>query len=346
GVPLGFANAVPRGRVGIIAASGTGLQQVASLLAAGGEGISEAIGVGGRDMSDAVGGLMTLAALDALGADAATTLIAIVGKPPAPAVRRAVEERLREIGKPAVIGLLGGPPPASARPDADGLITTATTLEDVSGAVLERLGRGPRRASPFTAGADAIRERVGREGAAPRAAPRGVRGLFAGGTLAHEALGLLESLLGPVASNLRAPGPPTVHRVLDLGADEYTVGRAHPMLDATTRVEEIRRAGADPAVAVLLLDVILGRGASPDPAGELVPGIAAARAAARSRGSGLAVVASVVGTDGDPQGRSAQTAALEAAGAWVLPSNAQAARAAAAIAGGEAVLARLAGSAA
>ena len=107
GVPLGFANLVPRGRVGMVAASGTGLQQVAALLAAQGEGISQAIGVGGRDMSLAVGGLMTLAALDALGADAATEVIAVIGKPGALAVRRAVETKLRAIGKPAVVALLG-----------------------------------------------------------------------------------------------------------------------------------------------------------------------------------------------------------------------------------------------
>jgi FdrA protein len=115
------------------------------------------------------------------------------------------------------------------------------------------------------------------------------------------------------------------------------------MLDPTLRVEAIRQAGLEPDVAVLLLDVVLGHGAAPDPAGDLVPAIEAAQAEARARGRGLAVVASVIGTAGDPQGLEPQVARLEAAGAWVLPSNAQAARAAACIAGGEPVMRSLLG---
>ena len=127
-----------------------------------------------------------------------------------------------------------------------------------------------------------------------------VRALYAGGTLAHEAILILEPLLGPIATNLR-PGSGGRHRVTDLGADEYTVGRAHPMLDATVRVEEIRKAAQDPDVAVMLLDVVLGHGAAPDPAGDVAAAIEAARATAKLAGRGLAVVASVIGTAGDPQ---------------------------------------------
>jgi FdrA protein len=161
-----------------------------------------------------------------------------------------------------------------------------------------------------------------------------VRGLFAGGTLAYEALLILEPLLGAgtVGSNLGGHGGGP-HRVLDLGADEYTVGRAHPMLDAGLRVEEIASAAKEPDTAVLLVDVVLGHGAAPDPAGDIAPALEAARRHAQAHGRGLAVVASVVGTAADPQGLAAQTARIEAAGAWVLPSNAQAARAAACIAG-------------
>jgi FdrA protein len=161
-----------------------------------------------------------------------------------------------------------------------------------------------------------------------------VRGLFAGGTLAYEALLVLEPLLGAgtVGGNLSGHGGGP-HRVVDLGADELTVGRAHPMLDATLRVEEIERAAKEPDTTVLLVDVVLGHGAAPDPAGDIAPALEAARRHARAHGRGLAVVGSVVGTAADPQGLAAQTARLEAAGVWVLPSNAQAARAAACIAG-------------
>jgi FdrA protein len=151
---------------------------------------------------------------------------------------------------------------------------------------------------------------------------------------------ILEPLLGPVDSNLGA-GAAGRHRVVDLGADEHTVGRAHPMLDPTARVKAIASAASEGDVAVLLLDVVLGHGAAADPAGDLAPALETARAEARARGRELAVVASVIGTAADPQGLAGQTARLERAGAWLLPSNAQAARAAACVAGGHAVTERL-----
>ncbi len=331
GVPLGFANAVPRGRIGLVAASGTGLQQVVTLLAAAGEGVSQAIGVGGRDMSEGVGAAMTLAALDALGADPATELIVVVGKPPAPAVRAAVEARLRGLGKPAVVAMLG----RGVATGAAGPLTIVATLEDAAGAAVARRTRRAFQPRAF-ADATGARARVKEFRAARGPGAAAVRGLFAGGTLAYEALLILEPLLGAgaVGGNLGADlvrhggGP---HRVLDLGADEYTVGRAHPMLDAALRVEEIERSAKEPDTTVLLVDVVLGHGAAPDPAGDIAPALEAARRHAQAHGRGLAVVASVIGTAADPQGLAAQTARLEAAGAWVLPSNAQAARAAACI---------------
>lgn len=333
GVPLGFANAVPRGRVGIVAASGTGLQHVSSQLAAHGEGISQGIGVGGRDLTEPVAGLMTLQALDALGADPDTELLIVIGKPPAPTVRRQVEARLRAVGKPCVAALLG----QGVKVQEDGQVITVATLEDAAGAALALLHGRAWSPQVFDAPSEKIRRRVQtiRQTLAPT--QRAVRALYAGGTLAHEAVLILEPLLGPVGTRLatRSDG---MHSVVDLGADEFTVGRAHPMLDATLRTEEIRRGGQSADVAVLLLDVVLGYGASPDPAGDIAPAIEAARAEARAAGRDLAVVANVLGTAGDPQGLAAQIARLETAGAWVLPSNAQAARAAACIAGGEPVL--------
>ena len=336
GVPLGFANAVPRGEVGIVAASGTGLQQVASLLAARGGGVSHAIGVGGRDMTAEVGGLMTLAALDLLGGDAATTLIAVIGKPPAPAVGERIRARLAAIGKPAVACLLG----RGVAVGTEGPITTVATLEDAALAAHARLSGARWQPRLFTIPGVDAQVSVARRGLT-RGQSR-VLGLYAGGTLAHESLLILEPLLGPIASNLSgATGGDRdgdgAHQILDLGADEFTVGRAHPMLDPTVRVEGIARAAAQPDLAVLLLDVVLGHGAADDPAGDVAPAIEAARGTARAHGRELAVVACVVGTAADPQNLAAQTARLEAAGAWVLPSNAQAARAAAAIAGPEAV---------
>lgn len=333
GVPLGFANAVPRGRIGLVAASGTGLQQVMCLLAAEGEGISQAIGVGGRDMTEAVGGLMTLYGLEALAVEPTTALIIVIGKPPAAAVREQVVARLRATGKPCIMALLGGAVTAGR----EGEILTVTTLEDAAQAAIGLLRGIAWSARPFSASSEEIRRRVRtiRQALAP--GQRAVRALYAGGTLAHEAVLILERLLGPVATNL-SPESEGQHRVVDLGADEFTANRAHPMLDASLRSEAIRRAVREPGVAVLLLDVVLGYGAARDPAGDLAPAIEAARAEARKEGRSLAVVASVIGTARDPQGLAGQIARLEASGAWVLPSNAQAVRAAACIAGGDPIL--------
>jgi FdrA protein len=291
-------------------------------------------------MGAAVGGLMTLSALDLLTEDPATDLVIVIGKPPAPAVAERVRARLHAIGKAAVVCLLG----PGVSDGVEGSITTVSTLEAAAFTADAILAKSPWRPAPFS-DPDA-RRRISDARRGLTAAQSSVLGLYAGGTLAHESRLILERLLGPVSSNLT--DATTVegragHRVLDLGADEFTVGRAHPMLDPTVRIEAIREASGRTDLAVLLLDIVLGCGAAPDPAGDLADAIRAARAAARGRGHGLAVVATVVGTAGDPQALPAQIATLEAAGAWVLPSNAQAARAAACIAGGAAVLDALLG---
>jgi FdrA protein len=328
GVPLGFANEAPRGRVGIVSASGTGLQQVVCLLAAHGLGPSHAIGVGGRDMSAGVGGLMTLFALDALARDPGTDVLMVIGKPPDEQVRARIEAAVRAQPRPAVLAVLG-PGVASRR---DGAVVTAATLEDAALAAVA-LSRGTGW-TPAAAGA--AETAPGVEAARSRLGPgqRALRGLFAGGTLAHEAALIAGAILGPIGGNVGGDRG-GLHRVWDLGADEFTRSRAHPMLDPGARIEAIAEAARDPATAVLLLDVVLGHGAAADPAGDVAPALEAARAVAERGGRALAVVASIVGTEADPQGLARQQARLEAAGAWVLPSNARAARVAAAIAADE-----------
>jgi FdrA protein len=311
GIGLGFANVVPRGRIGLVAASGTGLQAVASHVAALGEGISHGIGVGGRDLSEAVGGLMTRMALGLLAADPATEVIALISKPPAPGVMAELDAIIGALARPVVVCCLGsgaGGPGAGHRAD---------TLEAAATAAVA-LARGrPVEVPSFTDPAD-VRARLARAGRPAGRGP-GVLGLYTGGTLAHEAHLLLESLLEP-------PGAGAAHRVIDLGADEFTVGRPHPMIDPSDRAARIRAAGADPAAGVLLVDLMLGRAAHPDPAGPLAAAVRDARSAAAAAGRSLAVVASVVGTEADPQGLRAQKNALERAGIEVLPSNAQACR--------------------
>jgi FdrA protein len=319
GVPLGFANAVPRGRIGLAAASGTGLQEVTCTIAREGEGVSQAIGVGGRDLSDEVGGLMMLRALELLAADAATEVVCVAGKPPGAAVARRLAEAAAKLGKPCVAYFAG------ARAPAAGPWHVADTLEDAGRAAVA-LARGTApAATEFTLPAAEVERLVADAARGLSPGQHYVRGVYAGGTLAYEAMGLLARSLAEVATSLTAGGPG--HRVVDLGEDVFTVGRPHPMIDGHVRREWIAREAADPATAVLLLDVVCGFGAHPDPAGEILPAIRDARARRP-----LAVVASVCGTGADPQPRAAQVAALRAAGVIVMDGNAQAARLAALVA--------------
>ena len=315
GVPLGFANAVRRGPIGLVGASGTGLQQVVCLIDRLGAGISQAIGVGGRDLDERIGGLMMLAALDRLAEDRATTAIVLVSKPPAPAVSQRVLERSRKAGKPVVVCFLGGDPARIAGAGA----TPAATLEDAA-VLAVRLAGGIPAGDGIARPAEGELEKAVL-GQAMRLAPgqRAIRGLYSGGTLAYEAALLVKEAIPDTEAR-------RIHSLLDLGDDEYTVGRPHPMIDFRLRNERITDAADDPSTAVILLDVVLGYGSHPDPAAELVPVIEAARARTARAGSELIVIGSVCGTAGDPQGLEGQESRLSAAGMRLAPSNARAAR--------------------
>lgn len=316
GVGLGFANVVGRGPVGVAAASGTGAQQLTSLLHTAGVGVSHCLGLGGRDLSVEVGGRSARAALRALDADPSTELIVLVSKPPHPDVARDLEEYAGTLATPVHLVLLG-----AGQPD-------------------------------LTAGVEGVLAALGREvpvwptwggtGAAPTGAGGLLRGLFAGGTLCDEAMLIAESALGDIASNI--PLRPELalpadlrhdgHLMIDFGDDGLTQGRPHPMIDPTLRLERIAAEAQDPRTRVLLLDVVLGFGAHPDPAADLAPALAAARRTAADAGRELDVVVSLCGTDADPQGLAAQADALAGAGAAVFSSNAAAARHAVALVSG------------
>lgn len=327
GVPLGFANAVPRGRIGVAAASGTGLQEVTSLVAQAGEGISHAIGVGGRDLSDAVGGLMMERALAALADDPATAVVCVIGKPPAPAVAARLSTLMARLGKPCALHFVGAAP---AEGVASAGVHAAASLEDCARAAVA-LARNERPGPvEFTLPDVEVHRLVEDAIRGLKPEQRFVRGVYSGGTLAWEARYLLERELTDVVPGVTGGGEG--HRIVDLGEDVFTVGRPHPMIDGTIRREWIGREAADPSAAVVLLDVVLGFGAQPDPAGELLPAIKEAQRQAQTHGRHLAVVASVTGTDDDPQDRSAQVAKLRGQGVLVMPSNAQATRLAARLA--------------
>ncbi len=336
GVGLGFANVVSPGPVGLVAASGTGAQQVCCLLDGAGIGVRHVVGVGGRDLSTLVGGLSTQTALVALDADPSVEVIGVVAKVAAPAVAAAVAATAAGCRTPVVFAFVGPGHP---------------TLTDAAAAIAARLAKpftepvhwpASARPAPDEGRSESVGGGAGGASAPASAAaatlPAPVLGLFSGGTNAAEALVVLEARLGPVRSNVhhdrsRRLGPrddPTgAHAVLDLGDDELTVGRPHPMIDPLAVADRLHAAVDVPAgPSVVLLDVVLGHGAHPDPAPVLAPALAAATEA------GVHLVVTLVGTDGDPQGLGRQARVLVDAGASVHRSNARAAEHAAALASG------------
>ncbi len=332
GVPLGFANVVRRGPIGVIGASGTGTQQVTCLVHCYGEGISQAIGTGGRDMRTEVGGMTMLHALNALAREAATRVIVLVSKPPAPEVAARVLAAARKARKPVVVNFVGG-----ARAAIKGAnLHFASTLEEAArGAVALARGR-----APTSRAAARVSPRLLTTVPRLAATQRYVRGLYSGGTFCYEASALLGAALGEVRSNasvdprmhLADVWKSVGHTVVDLGDDDFTRGRPHPMIDHNLRNERLLKEAADPEVAVILLDVVLGYGAHPDPAQEMVPTIAKARALAARKRRRIAFVGFICGTDADPQDFARQEAALRDAGMVLAESNAQAVGIAAAIA--------------
>ena len=307
GVPIAFANQIPQGTIGIIGASGTGIQEVSSLIAQAGYGVSHALGVGGRDLSDPVGGISTLAALAMLEADSATRHIVLISKTPSQSVAKRVIDTLAHSEKPCTVCFLGADAPSL--PDN---VSFARTL---------------KAAAELATGRSSTNKRPEFKSIIPPV-PTGrqrIHGLFCGGTLSSEAQVVFLDQGVSVASNAPIPGAEAVgsgtsHVLIDLGSDEYTRGRPHPMIDPTVRDEELTKALADPTIAVILLDVVIGFGAHPDPAGTIVQVVAAAGT------ERPIVVASVTGTDDDPQDRRTQVAKLVDGGIVVAPTNADAAK--------------------
>lgn len=327
GIPLAFANVVRRGVIGVVGASGTGLQQVTCLIDRWGGGISQAIGTGGHDLHCDVGGISMLQGMKALATDPSTSVIVLISKPPSPEVADKVLEAAGHAGKAVVVNFLGA--------DLDRVrhenIYPAVTLEDAAAAAVALAnGRTPEtnRASVT----------------APTLTPlaqeqRYIRGLYSGGTFCYEASLLLKKALGQINSNTPVePGDrlsdvwtSRKHTVIDLGDDLFTRGRPHPMIDHRLRNERLIKEANDPEAAVILLDVVLGYGSHPDPADELVPAIQNARDLAAKAGRPLVIIGFVCGTAADPQNLLRQEMALEKVGVLLAESNAQAVRLAASV---------------
>jgi succinyl-CoA synthetase alpha subunit len=327
GVGIGFANRVRSGPVGVVGASGTGIQEFTSLVHLAGSGISHAIGTGTHDLSDEVGGITTCMGLDSLENDPETEIIAIISKPAGAETLRRLEARIQASAKPVVGCLLGLRRPINGGPN----FHPARTIDEAVAAALgclrrKEVGAIPRTLPTETAqGEREFRERLPEQ--------RYLRGLFAGGTLCFQAQQVLQDAGLPVYSNapldrryrLENPERSLEHSIIDLGDDYFTNGRPHPMIDASERRKRILREAEDPETAILLLDFILGEISSPDPVGALIGAIRQAREIVTKRGGSLPVVASICGTDLDPQGLDRQAAMLRAAGVCVFASSAYAA---------------------
>ena len=324
---IGFGNVVREGSIGLVSASGTGLQEVSTLIHKAGYGISQAIGTGGGDLSDEVGGIMAIEGIELLEHDKKTETIVVISKPPGAETMRRILEVVKRCRKRIVVNFLGV--------DIDtanlGKQKSAHTLEEAARIACELAGQKTKEAAPLPKEVIATAQS---EFSKLAKSQKYIRGLYAGGTLCYEAQVILQPLFkevysnGPIRPEYKVEGdaPSKKHSCIDMGAEEFVVGRAHPMIDFTLRKRRILQEAKDPEAAVILLDVELGYGSHPDPSGELVPVIEEAKALAKKAGRFLSVVTSVVGTDGDFQGLTKQEKNLTDAGVLIMPSNAQALR--------------------
>lgn len=329
GVGLGFVNVVPPGPIGIVGASGTGIQQVMSLIAQGNGGVSQVIGCGGRDLSEAVGAVTTLQGLRMLQEDEQTRVIVLISKPPAPVVAERVLEVASASTKPIIVSFVGADVPTLQQRYGSRLTITANLTEAAQAALALSQHGGAAHS-----GDDKVSPVDTRQVVPPTHAAGYLSGLFSGGTLCDEAMHIWADALGPVYSNIplkpewrlsEEQAGQKGHTAIDFGADEYTRGRPHPMIDPSLRLKHFQEEAHNPRVRVILLDMVLGYCSHPDPAAVHVAAIREARAAAEQEVRPFTCVISLCGTEGDPQRLSAQAAQFREAGAEVYTSNAEAA---------------------
>jgi len=323
GLPLGFANIVARGSVGIVSASGTGLQQISSLLTQWGVGISQAIGTGGRDLSDEIGGISMAQGVEILIEDEQTEVIVLISKPPSKKVAEKIITSARAGGKPVIVCFLG-----SENNNDDNMIQFATTLDAAAEFTYSKLNGGnlPNR---MVFGDDITTQLFDQ-----KESQKYIRGIYSGGTFCYETQSILRDLLGPVwsstpidkAYHLKDSWSSQEHTIIDLGDDEFTQGRAHPMIDHRTRHERILQEASDPETAVILFDVVIGCGSHANPAAEMVNTIKEARKISTKEQRQIYFIGFVCGTDMDPQNLTTQIKILKSASVIVAESNAEATR--------------------
>lgn len=331
GVPLGFANSVRRGPIGVIGASGTGVQEVTTRIHHWGSGVSHALGTGGHDVSDEVGAISMLRGMRMLDEDPDTSVVVIVSKPPAPTVAATVLDAARALTTPVVVAFVG---PGLSSVATSG-VRMASTLADAADQAVAMVAGDAPVASPADPSVPA--ELLARAGARSPSR-RFLRGVFSGGTFCYETQALCQQSgiqafsNVPITGNLSLPDvwQSGEHTIVDMGDDEFTRGRPHPMIDPGLRDERLAAELADPGTAVVVFDVVLGYGAAVDPIGSVLTVLESACRADTAAGEGAVVIAHVCGTESDPQDRAQVIDRLRASGVFVAGSNAEAARWAAA----------------
>lgn len=330
-IPLAFANVIKKGKIGVVGASGTGIQEATVLIHKLGEGVSQVIGTGGRDLSLEVGGLMMLQGIEALDQDPETEVILLISKPPAKEVEEKILAKVKEIKKPVVVSFIGGEKELIEKHGG----VSAISLEDAARKSVALLkGEEVKDFDGFTMSMDEIEKIVNDETDKLGKGQKYLRAMYTGGTLADECMKLLSPVIGDMYSNI--PLTPEYklkdvfksqeHTCVDFGDDDFTKGRPHPMIDPSIRVEQLAVEAKDENIAVVLLDFVLGYGAHKDPVEEMAEAIKKAKALKESKGEHLIVVASVCGTENDPQDLIDSERRLKEAGVIVMPSNAQAVR--------------------
>lgn len=314
-IPVAFTNVVRPGNIGIVGASGTGIQEVTAVIDRLGGGVVHAIGTGGRDLNEKVGAITVKDAILGLEHHEPTDVIVVISKPPAKEVRDEVVELLQKVTKPVVAIFLG------EKPDAhQGHVYLAHTLEETARIAVD-LANGAAVKKNYC-------EPLAFHCDKPLSAEKTVKGLYSGGTLAAEAAMLvsealdLGGLIKEEGYMLKSGG----YEVMDLGDDIYTQGKPHPMIDPEVRIKKIRECAAQPDTGVILLDCMLGYGCHPDMAGALAPVIRESLDKARAEGRELYFVGSVCGTEHDPQDYHKSVEKLKECGVLVESSNARAIR--------------------
>jgi FdrA protein len=329
GKPLCFANVIRRGNIGVVGASGTGLQEVTCIIHRSGGGITQAIGTGGRDLkSSLIGGTMMLMGIESLKNDPDTSVIVVISKPAAEDVAEKVVATLRKTSKSCVIHFIGLEP----RKNENNLYF-AGNLEETSNMAIALAKGEAYEPHTFTIPEEEVVKIIKTETERMSSTQKFLRGLYTGGTLVDEAMFLFDKRIGEIHSNiqtkpdliLRDPQISQGHTIVDLGDDVFTVGRPHPMIDPSTREERLVKEMKDPEVAVFLLDMVLGHGSHKDPAGAILESLKTAKKIAEDRGGYLSILASITGTEGDFQNANEQKEKLESIGCVVMPSNYQAA---------------------